>query len=149
MTELDRTSQTPELGKETDTRRLYLEAMAVSLGASEINTPVVVDRLLSKRVSFEKIYTLQSSIERKTFDDRVESNRDIRSLGKLFLSECEHSDKLDDHNIGTWVLRLLFEDEAKGIFSNFPGKIQHWSSPAAAQKFEEYITKHKSDCKTI
>lgn len=155
MTEQIKPSQPPELRKEMDTRRLYFEAMAVSLGASEINIPVIIDpiidRIFESRDSLKKTYNAQGSSEKGSLDDRVESNNNVRSLGKLFLSECEHSDQLDvdDYSVGTWALRLLFEDEAKGTFSNFPGKVEYWAGESAAKKFEEYVTKHKSDCKTI
>ena len=138
----------PDLGSKEEkspeqieaTRRKYLEALAISLGANETTVLMSVDALLRNAGDLASIDYGKDKNNRNDLDPKdVEQ---IEALGSWLLTGSSQRDQLK-FAVGSTLLSLLIEDQNSSYFENLDQWVGMWTDGTGDKKFKEMVAEEK------
>ena len=135
----------PDLGPQPEqspeqveaTRRKYLEALAISIGANERTARMSADALLRNAGDLASI---DYSKDRNDLDPK--DAEQIEALGSWLLTGSQQRDQLQ-FTVGARALSLLKEDPGSGHFKNLDQWVNMWTDGTGGKKFKEMIAEEE------
>jgi len=119
------------------TRRKYLEALAISLGANETTARMSAESLLRNAG-----YLASIDYSKDMNDLDPKDIQQIEALGSWLLTGSQQRDQLK-FTVGAWALALLKEDPSSGYFKNLDQWVGMWTDGTGDKKFKEMVAEEE------